>query len=94
MKYFRNEISAISGIKVYDRGSVTCNILSFTKLSRTLEDIQSHLKSNDVIFSVSDKHWGVIDFENKNLEWVIRLSPHYFNTKEEIVQVLEILDGM
>jgi len=94
MKRFRQNLSSIPNVKLYDKGSKKCNILTFNKHHKSLEEITTALKSNHVFFSVSDKHWGVIDFEKKGVEWLIRLSPHYFNTIEEIDRVSEIIEGI
>lgn len=94
MKHFRNNLSNIPDVNVHDKGSKKCNILTFTKNSKSLEDITTMLQNHDVIFGVSHKEWGVIDFEKKKIEWAIRLSPHYFNTIEEIDKVSEIIEGI
>lgn len=94
MEHFRRNLSSISGVVLYDKGSKKCNILTFNKHNKSLEEISTALKSNNVFFSVSHKHWGVIDFEKKGVEWLIRLSPHYFNTIEEIDKASEIIEGI
>lgn len=94
MKQFRSNISSISGINLYDKGLKKCNILTFNKTDKSLENIKAILKENNIYFSVSDKKWGVIDFEKKGIEWLLRLSPHYFNTLAEIDHVSEIIEGI
>jgi selenocysteine lyase/cysteine desulfurase len=32
----------------------------------------------------SYRNFAVIDFDEKQVEWAIRASPHYFNTTEEV----------
>jgi selenocysteine lyase/cysteine desulfurase len=32
----------------------------------------------------SYRAFGVIDFDEKGVEWAVRASPHYYNTVEEI----------
>ena len=34
--------------------------------------------------SVSTRPYARIDFERKGVEWVLRLSPHCYNTEDEI----------
>jgi len=94
MEHFRSNLSNIPGVQLYDRGSQKCNILTFTKDNKSLETILTELKSSHVIFSVSHKKWGIIDFEKKGIESAIRLSPHYFNTIEEIDKASEIIEGI
>jgi selenocysteine lyase/cysteine desulfurase len=38
--------------------------------------------------------WGLIDFQKKGIDWAIRLSPHYFNTMDEIDRVSEIIEAL
>jgi len=94
MEHFRRNLSSIPDVKLYDKGSKKCNILTFNKHNKSLEEILMALKSNHVFFSVNHKHWGIIDFEKKGVEWLIRLSPHYFNTIEEIDKACEIIEGI
>lgn len=90
----RTNLNDIKGISMYDRGSVKSNIITFRKENKTLEVIQKKLKENKVFFSVSSTPWGIIDFNKKEVDWVVRLSPHYFNTKKEIEKVSEIIESI
>ena len=35
-----------------------------------------------------------IDFSDKDVNWALRLSPHYYNTKSEIDNAVEVLSGI
>jgi len=94
MEHFRSNISSIPGVNLFDKGLKKCNILTFNKTNKSLESIITVLKENNIYFSVSNKHWGVIDFEKKGVESLIRLSPHYFNTMTEIDNISEIIEGI
>lgn len=74
-----------------DRGSKLASIVTFTKAGISLDQMEQYLKENDIVYSVSARNFALIDFTNKNVDWAIRLSPHYFNTVEEIEQVKEVL---
>ncbi|HBS12791.1 MAG TPA: aminotransferase [Flavobacteriaceae bacterium] len=92
MLRLRENLIGIQGVKLFDKGLKNCNILTFRKDGKSLAKIKEKLNSNNVFFSVSRKEWGVIDFNKKGIDWVIRLSPHYFNTIEEIDNVSKIID--
>lgn len=94
MTYFRQQLSTVSGVSIYDKGSKTCNLLTFRKTGKTLEEMQEHLDKHQVYYSVSTKEWGVIDYGRKGIDWTIRFSPHYFNTAEEMDQVVGIVESM
>ena len=94
MKQLRNNLSAMSSVTCYDLGTKTSNILTFRKEGKTIEDIQDCFSKNRVYYGVSQKQQGQIDFNKKGVDWVVRLSPHYFNTEEEINQISEIIETM
>jgi len=94
MKRLRKNLSNIPDIKLFDNGTKTCNILTFRKKNVSAEKIMEHLDSNNVFFSLSQKHWGLIDYTKKGIDWTIRLSPHYFNTLEEMDKVSEIIENI
>jgi selenocysteine lyase/cysteine desulfurase len=94
MRHLRENLKSLSNVSVFDNGSKTCNILTFRKEGKSLEEIKHVLDSNNVFFSESQKEWGVIDFDKKGIEWAIRLSPHYFNTVKEMDLVSEIIESI
>lgn len=91
MQRLRKNLTNVSGAKQFDKGSRKCNILTFRKEGRSLKMIKEKLEQNNVFFSVSNLEWGVLDFKKKGIDGAIRLSPHYFNTLEEMDQVSEII---
>lgn len=80
-----------SGFKVLDIGINLSSIVTFCGPDNDLENIQKVLKENNVFFSASYKHSALIDFTDKKVDGAVRLSPHYFNTLEEIEKVSDIL---
>ena len=86
----RNKLTN-SGFKVWDWGNHLSSIVTFSGPDGDLENIQRVLKENNVFFSVTYKNSALIDFTNKKINGIVRLSPHYFNTQDEIERVSEIL---
>lgn len=85
-KYFEK-----GGFKVLDIGKNLSSIVTFCGPDNDLDNIQKVLKENNVFFSVSYKNSALIDFTDKKVDGAVRLSPHYFNTLEEIEKVSDIL---
>ena len=77
----------------YDYGSQTADLVTFRKEGVTLEQLQTHLDAHQVYYSVSTLNWGLIDFQEKGVDWVIRFSPHYINTLEEMDRVADIIES-
>ncbi|WP_374105492.1 aminotransferase class V-fold PLP-dependent enzyme [Chryseobacterium sp. NKUCC03_KSP] len=80
-----------SGFKVLDIGNNLSSIVTFCGPDNDLENIQKILRENNVFFSASYKHSALIDFTDKKVDGAVRLSPHYFNTIEEVEKISEVL---
>lgn len=91
MNKLRTNLTEISDVQLFDKGSQRCNLLTFRKLGKSLERITRILDENQVYYSISNKEWGLLDYRKKGVEWTIRLSPHYFNNLDEMDRVAEII---
>lgn len=80
-----------AGFKTWDLGNRLSSIVTFSGPDGNLESVQKVLKENNIFFSVTYKNSALIDFTRKNINGIVRLSPHYFNTPEEMERVSEIL---
>ena len=87
----RNNLSKINGVKVMDRGSNLSSIVTFHIEGIELDAFCEHLKQNTVRHAVAYKQHALIDLSDKGVDWVVRLSPHYFNTLAEMEQVSNII---
>lgn len=79
------------GFRVLDKGNNLSSIITFCQQDGNTETIQKVLRENNIFFTVSNKNNALIDFTSKNVDHAIRLSPHYFNTVEEIEKVSQLL---
>ncbi|OCA73973.1 aminotransferase class V-fold PLP-dependent enzyme [Chryseobacterium arthrosphaerae] len=79
-----------SGYRILDQGNQLSSIVTFCQKDNKIDKIQKVLNENSVFFTVSNKTNALIDFTFKNVDHAIRLSPHYFNTAEEI----EVVSGL
>ena len=91
VRELRNGLSAIDEVVVLDRGSVKSNIVTFHHKGVALEAMERVLKNGNIFYTVSKREYAVIDFGKKGVDWVIRLSPHYFNTLDEITRTVSII---
>lgn len=90
-QYLRDKLGAIETIRVLDRGSRKGSILTFHAPNRSLEETTQLLKAHRINHSISLREFALIDYTQKGVDWAIRLSPHYFNTFEELDTVVEVL---
>jgi cysteine desulfurase / selenocysteine lyase len=87
----RSNLQKIAGLQVLDKGSKVSSIVTFHMAGIGLEKLCELLKKKEVRHSVTYKEHALIDLTNKGVDWVIRLSPHYFNTFDEIEAITNIL---
>jgi selenocysteine lyase/cysteine desulfurase len=77
--------------RVLDRGRQLCGIVSALIPGSDANQLKRALRDSGVNTSVSDRQSGVIDMDDKGASTILRISPHYYNTEEEIERAVEIL---
>ncbi len=82
------------GVELLDLGSSKANIITLRKEGISKERFTQGLDGAEVVYSISSKESALIDFEKKEVDWAIRLSPHYFNTRREMDGLLEIIHSI
>lgn len=75
---------AAAGFRVLDRGARRCGIVTIEVPGRESEEFHRALMQRGVNTSISTRQYAVIDFAQKGVEWALRVSPHYYNTEDEI----------
>ncbi len=91
---FLDGLKSISRVRLLDRGSNTCNIITLIKEGPSREKMEAVLTEANIYYSVSTLEWGLLDFRKKGTSWAIRFSPHYFNIEDELDKVCEVIDQM
>ena len=94
LKRLKQNLSDDGDIVFLDSGEQLVNIFSFQKKGVSKEQIEKTLDENDVFYSSAYRGSALIDFDKKGIDWSIRLSPHYFNSMEEIDKVSDVLKSI
>jgi len=89
--YLRDNLRDYKKLRLLDRGDDLCGIITLSIKNKTAEEIRVLLDNNNINTSISYREYAVIDFDEKGVDWALRISPHYYNTIEEIVQFISIL---
>ncbi|HKC35768.1 MAG TPA: aminotransferase class V-fold PLP-dependent enzyme [Chitinophagaceae bacterium] len=89
--YLRNELSTFEKVKIVDRGAEKASSVTFQFAHSTPEFIVQELRKRKINVVASYRAYGLIDFDEKGVKWVIRVSPHYYNTVPEIDNFIEAL---
>jgi selenocysteine lyase/cysteine desulfurase len=83
----RTLIEGIPGVRLLDRGQNRCAIVTATVAGVDGHEFHRALEARGVNSSVSVRSVAQLDFSEKGVEWAIRLSPHYYNTRAEVEAV-------
>jgi selenocysteine lyase/cysteine desulfurase len=80
----RERLATLSGVRVLDRGRERCAIVTIDPAGRDAGELKRTLRARGINTSSSHRADGVIDMDEKGVTSVLRLSPHYYNTEDEL----------
>jgi len=87
----RSRLAALPGLRVLDRGRDLSALVTAEIAGRDAEEIKLALRQRGINTSVSRRKDGLLDMEAKGAASALRLSPHYFNTEDEVDAATEAL---
>jgi selenocysteine lyase/cysteine desulfurase len=90
----RSKLSGLSGIRVLDRGKELAALVTIEAAGWDARELSKLLRTRGINSSASLRAYAVIDMEEKQAATALRLSPHYYNTEEELDQVVEQLKAV
>ena len=80
----RKQLAALEGVTVHDIGLERAAIVSFSKQGIETRRLADRLAVQRINVSVTDRGSTFLDMQDRGLEEIIRASPHYYNTEEEV----------
>jgi selenocysteine lyase/cysteine desulfurase len=89
--YTRDRLSRVSGVRVLDRGPELCAIVTAAIEGHDAKEVKLALRSRGVNTSSPHREDAVIDMDDKQASSALRISPHYYNTREEVDTAVEAL---
>ena len=84
----RDRLGEVEGVRILDRGRELCAIVTFTLSGWASEALQNELRLRGTNSSVSVRDYALYDFTDKAVDACLRLSPHYYNTEQEVDDVV------
>ncbi len=93
-EHARRRLEAVPGVRVLDRGPELCAIVTVAVAGRDAKDIKLELRRRGINTSSPHREDAVIDMDEKGAESALRISPHYYNTKDEIDTAVEALQDI
>ena len=95
----RDRLAKIDRVRILDPGRERCAIVTFDVEGH--DDSEGFKRAFDerrINTSIGRREWALLDFDDKGADWALRLSPHYYNTEQEIDDVVsaaeEIVAGL
>jgi selenocysteine lyase/cysteine desulfurase len=92
--YARARLAELPGVRVLDRGPQLCAIATAEIEGRDGAEVKLALRERGVNTSSPEREDAVIDMDQKGAGSALRISPHYYNTKEEIDTAMEVLEDV
>jgi len=86
-------LSGIDGVQLTDVGGPRCGIVSFEKAGVPPERIKQAATAAGMNVGISAAPWARLDMDAAGQESVVRASPHYYNTVDELDRLLDIVAG-
>jgi selenocysteine lyase/cysteine desulfurase len=80
----RARLSSIPGVRVLDPGQVKSAIVTADVVGWFAPDLVEALRERRINTAASLRWYGLLDFSARGVTSAIRLSPHYYNSDEEI----------
>jgi len=96
-EYARTELAGIEGVRVRDRGgsaAARSGIVTFTLDGVPAAVVVNRIRDHGINVSLSTPDYARVDFETQGIEGLVRVSPHAYNTHDDITQLVETVSAI
>lgn len=93
-EYARTSLAGIAGVTVRDRGATPqqrSGIVTLTHSGIAAPELVGQIKAGRVNVSLSTPDYSRVDFDGHGVLGLVRVSPHVFNTEQEIDRLVELV---
>ena len=90
----RAGLAALPGVALHDLGRDPAAIVSFTLAHADAAAVKARCAEAGINLSVSQPSSTLLDATARGLPPVVRASPHYYNSDEEIDRALEVIEAV
>ncbi len=90
----REALGTIARVRVLDRGAELCGIVSIAIDGADPADLVAALRDRRINTYAHKRAHAVIDCDDKGVKASLRLSPHYYNTEEEIDHTVSVIQEL
>jgi selenocysteine lyase/cysteine desulfurase len=90
----RTRLASIDGVVVRDTAAQRCGIVTFTVDGVAPTRVVATASEAGITINECTATWAALDMEAKRTPSVVRASPHYFNTLDEVENLAEVIDQL
>ncbi len=90
----RRMLTEISGIEVLDRGIEKSGIITFNHERVEAAEIVAGLKNSGINISMGTPQYSQVDYLAHGVTSMVRVSPHVYNTLEELERCADVVRGI
>ncbi|GGZ50994.1 aminotransferase class V [Streptomyces inusitatus] len=83
----REALEPIPGVRLLDRGPRLAALVTFAVEGWEPQPFKAAMDARSINSALSFREFAQFDFTAKNVDWCLRLSPHYYNTEWEVDEV-------
>ncbi|WP_420128101.1 aminotransferase class V-fold PLP-dependent enzyme [Longimicrobium sp.] len=88
----RQGLEAMDGVQVLDRGTRRCAVVTAAVAGCTGHDVVAALAAERINAVATLREFAIHDFGPRGVESGVRLSPHYYNTEDEVDAALAVIE--
>lgn len=89
----RSKLNSIE-LRVLDQGTKLSSIITVEMPGKNPKEVLDYLRAININTSTSQLANAQIDFRSKKVDWALRISPHYYNTEDEIDNLIQALEDL
>ena len=87
----REGLSGLEGATVLDQGAQLCGIVTTWITGHEPRELMLNLREHGIYAWAQERVDATLDYDEKGVPGALRLSPHAYNTSEEIERTLDVL---
>jgi selenocysteine lyase/cysteine desulfurase len=92
-RYLRGSLESLPGITVHDPSGHDSGILTFSSATEEAQALHNRLRQAGINSGLAKRANALLDFSRRGLGNINRLSVHYYNTTEEIDQLIKVVNN-
>ena len=90
----RESLASVDHVRVLDRGRDLSGTVSIATVNADPHELVTALRERRINVSAQSRVSAVIDYDDKGVSASLRISPHYYNTEDEIDQAVAAIRGL